>query len=371
MLYLQTKDGGILVEGEKISRILVNGEQPPAQAKKIDLRDLTVTPGLIDIHVHGGNNHDVMDGTYEAINAISLHKLKEGVTSFCPTTLTAPEEQTLQAIANIRQAKEKGVDGARIIGGFLEGPFLNPQYKGAHPESDLLPPKRIHIEKMLEAGQGAISSIAIAPELPGALEIIEWLTSIGIQTRIGHSAATLAETDNAVKKGANTAIHFYNAMSPLHHREPGMTGAVLTNPHIYAELICDFVHAHKRAVEVLVRSKQEIILVSDCIRAGGLPDGNYTLGNESVTVQNGIARNQNGALAGSTICLIEAIKNMHHIMGVPLTQTIAMATSAPAKALGIYDKVGSIEPGKFADIIGLDNNLEVHFTMIGGRINQA
>ena len=368
MYYLQTKTDGILVEGERIARILEPGDMPPAQAKKIDLRDLTVTPGLIDIHVHGGNNHDTMDGTYEALNAISVHKLKEGVTSFCPTTMTAPEEQTLQAVTNIRQAKEKGVDGARIIGGFLEGPFLNPQYKGAHPENELLLPSRSYIEKMLEAGRGAISSIAIAPELPGALEIIEWLTDMGIQVRIGHSAATLAETDAGIQKGANTAIHFYNAMSPLHHREPGMVGAVLTNSHIYAELICDFIHAHKRSVEVLVRSKNEIILITDCIRAGGLSDGDYTLGNESVIVKDGIARNADGALAGSTISMTDAIKNMHHTMGIPLPRIIEMATAAPAKALGIFDHVGQLAPGKLADIIGFDNNLTACFTMIAGKI---
>ena len=334
----------------------------------IDLCGLTVLPGFIDTHVHGAVGHDVMDATYQTLDEISKYKLKEGCTSFCPTTITAPEDKTIAAIKNIRVAMNKGVGGAKIIGAFLEGPYINPKYKGAHPEEYIRPVDFTAIKKLIDAGEGCVVSIIISPELPRALETIKALTEMGIQVRIGHSAATVEEADAAVATGANAAVHTYNAMSPLHHREPGMVGAVLTNPNIHGEMICDLVHVHPKACKALAQAKGAggVILVTDCMAAGGLSDGEHKLGEFTVHVSGGISRLPDGTLAGSTTTMIECVRHMHKVVGIPLEEVVQMATATPAKTMGIFDTVGSLDMGKRADIVGVDENLEVKFVMAGG-----
>ncbi|MCL2421327.1 MAG: N-acetylglucosamine-6-phosphate deacetylase [Defluviitaleaceae bacterium] len=359
-----------LVDEGRIIDCGLKGELYAAVSEDIDLRGLTVMPGFIDTHIHGAMGHDIMDGTYQAINEISTYKLKEGCTSFCPTTVTGPEDKTVAAIKNIRAAMDKGVVGAKIIGAFLEGMFINPQYKGAHPEAYIRSIDMATIKKCIAAGEGCVKSIIIAPELPGALEAIEELTKMGVQVRIGHSGATVEEAKKAVAAGANAAVHTYNAMSPLHHREPGMVGAVLTNPDLKGELICDMVHVHLMACKVLAQAKgpEGVILVSDCMAAGGLTDGEYTLGEIIVNVSKGVSRMPDGTLAGSTTTMLECVKNMHQGVGCSLEAAVQMATGTPAKTMGIFDKVGSLDKGKCADIIGLDDGLNVRFVMVDGVV---
>lgn len=341
--------------------------------KVIDLRRLTVLPGLIDSHVHGGNSYDTMDGTYEAVNGMSVYKIKEGVTSFCPTTVTASDEKTDAAIDAVCDAMARGVDGAKILGLFLEGPYINPKNKGAHPQEFIRSINEDEIKTLLEKGKGHVVSFAIAPELPGAKDAIRMLADMGVQTRMGHSSATLSETCAGVDAGASATIHTYNAMSPLNHREPGMVGAAMTHPALYAEIICDLVHVHPQAVEVLVKAKgpDKVVLITDCMRAGGLPDGEYYLGELPVKVVNGIARLSDEALAGSTATLMQCLKNMCETVGVPLADAMKMATSTPARALGVFDKVGSLEAGKQADIIAVDEHFNVCFVMVDGAVKYA
>jgi len=333
-----------------------------------------VLPGFIDIHVHGAMGYDVIDSTYEALDAISAYKLEEGCTSFCPTIVTASEDKTMHAIKNIRAAKHKGVEGAKIIGAFLEGLFINPKYKGAHPEEYIRPmdiPVDISfIKKLIVAGKGCVTSIIIAPELPGASWIIRTLVMMGVQVRLGHSAATIEEAEAAVAAGANMAVHTYNAMSPLHHRDPGMVGAVLTQPDLIGELICDLVHVHPKSCKVLAQAKgaDGIALVTDCMAAGGLSDGRYKLGELTVQVSDGVSHMPDGTLAGSTTTMVECVRNMHQVVGCPLKDAVQMATATPAKALGIFNKVGSLDKGKCADIIGIDDNMEVKFVMVDGVV---
>jgi len=340
----------------------------------VDLRGLTVMPGFIDIHVHGAMGYDVMDGTAEALEAVSLHKIQEGCTSFCPTTVTAPWDKTLAAVKNIRDALAKGLGGARAVGAFLEGPCINPIYKGAHPEEYIRAPDFSAIKELVDAGGGfgGAACVIIAPELPGALSVIKELTAAGVRVRVGHSAATFEETEAAVAAGADLAVHSYNTMSALRHREPGMVGAILTNPSLRAELICDLVHVHAGACKVLAGAKGGggVVLITDCMAAGGLDDGEYRLGELAVLVKDGVSRLPDGTIAGSTTTMLRCVRNMHLAVGVPFEEAVQMATATPARALGLHEETGSLDLGKCADIIALDDNFELRFVMVGGEIKK-
>jgi N-acetylglucosamine-6-phosphate deacetylase len=336
----------------------------------IDLSGLLVLPGFIDIHVHGGGGSDVMDASYEAINNISLHKLREGVTSFCPTTITARPSRTYAAIDAINGAISRGGGGARILGAFLEGPYINPRYKGAHPEEYIRDISLDEIEDLLERGQGNIISVAIAPELPNALEAIKMLRGRGINVRLGHSGASYEETIAGIAAGGSIAIHTFNAMSPFSHRAPGMIGAVMENDDVINELICDFIHTRPAAARLLYKAKgaDRIALITDCVSAGGMPDGSYQLGELRITVTDGTARTDTDAIAGSTLNLLKAVKNMSQTLRAPLAEAVKMATAVPATALGVFDRVGDIAAGKYADIIAVDESLNLCFVMVGGRV---
>ncbi|MCL2707507.1 MAG: N-acetylglucosamine-6-phosphate deacetylase [Defluviitaleaceae bacterium] len=346
--------------------------------KPIDLKGFACLPGFVDIHAHGGSGFDTMDGTRTALNGMSLHKAKEGVTSFMPSTVTASGAATESAISGISEALSIGTDGAKIIGVFLEGPYINPKNKGAHPAEYIRPIDPVEIfefakkcaAKLSPDGRKRTLSVAVAPELPGGPEAIGKLAASGINVRVGHSSATYSETLESVRLGANLSIHTYNAMSPLNHREPGMVGAVMDCRDIYAEIICDMVHVHPAAVRVLVNAKgaDKIVMVTDCMRAGGLSDGEYGLGEMTVYVRGGEARLADGTLAGSTATVAGCLKNMVNHVGVALCDAVKMATSNPAKAVGQFDAIGSLDVGKRADITAIDAEMNVRFVMADGKI---
>jgi N-acetylglucosamine-6-phosphate deacetylase len=356
-------------QAEAMKRGFIGGE-----SDILDLRRFTVLPGLIDLHIHGGNGFDTMDGTRESINALSLYKLKEGVTSFCPATVTASDDMTAKAVQGVSDAIQSGTDGAKVLGIFLEGPYLNPANKGAHPQEYLRPVDLTEMKAWVGQMKNGKVSLAIAPELDGAMEAIRVLSEMGVDMRIGHSSATLEQARAANQAGAGIVIHTYNAMSPLNHREPGMVGAAMTLDKLYAEIICDLVHVHPAAVKALAKTHgaDKTILVTDCMSAGGLPDGEYKLGELPVFVQGGVCRlNQgdtNGPLAGSTARLIDCVKNMHQTVGMSLEEAVAMATCTPARAYGVYDTVGSLAAGKQADIIAIDEDFNVRFVMVDGVV---
>ncbi|MCL2015909.1 MAG: N-acetylglucosamine-6-phosphate deacetylase [Defluviitaleaceae bacterium] len=350
-----------------------NIKKAPAADSTTETFDLTnyhVMPGMIDLHVHGAMGHDVMDATYEAIAAISSHKLKEGCTAFCPTTLTASTDDTIKAIKNVRAAMDIGVDGAKIIGAFLEGPFINTKYRGAHVEKYVREMDLTAATEFIQAGDGCVASIAVAPEQPQALSAIRAFKEMGVQVRLGHSAATLEQAEQAVQAGANMAIHTFNAMSPFHHREPGLVGAVFSNEKLIGELICDLIHVHHSACKALVNAKhgEGIALVTDCMAAGGLSDGEYKLGELNVKVVDGASRLADGSLAGSTTNMLTCLKHMHKNIHVPLAEASEMATATPAKALGIFNKIGSLDVGKSADIIAFDDDFNIVFVMVDGVV---
>lgn len=366
-IYLENSilhDGYVIVENNMIIYV---GEKKPKS--KIAISDYEkILPGFIDTHVHGGNGYDVMDSNYKAINEISKYKLREGVTSFYPTTLTSDFDNIVASIENINQAMIKGVDGAKISGIFLEGPYIDKKYRGAHPENQIRDISMEELKYLLAAGNENIKSIAIAPEHKGAINAIKYLKQQGISIRIGHSSATYEQTIMAIDQGASVAIHTYNAMSPFNHRQPGMTGAVLLDTRIYNEIIPDMVHTDPNAIKLLYQCKgvNKIILITDCMMAGGLPDGKYKLGKLDVFVEGGIARTKEGALAGSTLNMISAVKNMVSI-GIPCLEAVKMASINPAKSLMIDKEAGSISVGKKADFICADDRLNIQKVYVEGR----
>lgn len=364
-IYLENevlKDSSVVIRNGRIAAI---GE---IRGAVMDLGELKLMPGFLDIHVHGGAGHDTMDCTKAAIRGLSEFKLKEGVTSFCATTVTTSLAKTKEAIKNVDAAVAEGLPGAKIIGTFLEGPYISKKYKGAHPEDFI---REIDTEEIRElVDYGNVVSIAIAPEKERAMEIIKMLRKKKINVRLGHSAADSETAQEAFSCGANIGIHTYNAMSPLSHRETGMVGAIMINDSIYSEIICDLVHVHPDAIKILVKQKSadKVILITDCMMAGGLADGAYNLGELPVRVENSIARTEQGSLAGSTLSIIQGVKNMYQVVGIPLTDILKMATINPAKALGLDQEIGSIALHKRADLTAVDDNWKIRFVMVDGKV---
>jgi N-acetylglucosamine-6-phosphate deacetylase len=326
-------------------------------------------PGFIDIHIHGGVGHDTMDATYEALNAISIHLAKHGVTSFCPTTMTMDIPYILNALKNINETMKKKTAGAQILGAYVEGPFISKEHKGAQDEKYIIPPDKNLFDEFLEIAGGNIKVIALAPEKDPDGSFVEHVTKKGVKVSLGHTNATYEEMKNGVEHGATIAVHTYNGMKGLHHREPGALGEVFLDDRIYSEVIVDFIHTHPASVKLLIKIKgtDKVILISDAMSACGLGDGEYKLGGQKVFVKNGEARLESGSLAGSTLTLDKAVKNITSL-GVPLFEACKMASLNPAKAIGVDDRKGSIEVEKDADIVVLNNDLTVYMTIIEGKV---
>ncbi|MDI3477128.1 MAG: N-acetylglucosamine-6-phosphate deacetylase [Thermoanaerobacterium sp.] len=360
-------DGDLLISEGKISNIGKNLSTDDVEI--IDVEGKKIVPGFIDIHIHGGVGHDTMDATYEALNAISIHLAKHGVTSFCPTTMTMDIPYILNALKNINETMKKKTAGAQILGAYVEGPFISKEHKGAQDEKYIIPPDKNLFDEFLEIAGGNIKVIALAPEKDPDGSFVEHVTKKGVKVSLGHTNATYEEMKNGVEHGATIAVHTYNGMKGLHHREPGALGEVFLDDRIYSEVIVDFIHTHPASVKLLIKIKgtDKVILISDAMSACGLGDGEYKLGGQKVFVKNGEARLESGSLAGSTLTLDKAVKNITSL-GVPLFEACKMASLNPAKAIGVDDRKGSIEVGKDADIVVLNNDLTVYMTIIEGKV---
>ena len=353
-----------IVNKEEISSATLTG------AKVIEGKDKFIVPGYIDIHVHGGGGSDVMDGDYEAINQIAIAHSHFGTTSFLPTTMTMSKDKIIRSLRSICEAVKKGTAGAEILGIHMEGPYINPEKKGAQKEEDI---KKISIEEFLEFNQASgnlIRLVTIAPEMPGAIGLIKYLYKQGIIASVGHTNATYVQTQAGIQAGLSHVTHTFNAMRELHHREPGVVGAALTSPELTVEIIADGVHIHPIVLKILTKIKdgEKIVLITDAMRAAGLKEGTYDLGGQEVIVTKGQARLKDGTLAGSVLTMDKAVKNMVNKIGIQLPKAIQMASYNPAKSIGIDDKKGSLEPGKDADIVILNKNLETELTIVAGKI---
>ncbi|WP_091494926.1 N-acetylglucosamine-6-phosphate deacetylase [Amphibacillus marinus] len=329
-----------------------------------------IAPGLIDTHIHGYEGVEVIDASVEELVTMKQKLLKCGVTSFLPTLQTDAPDKISQAINNITEA-QKNSQGAQIVGIFLEGPFLAEAFKGAQDGRFLQEPSIEQLREWQAESDGLIKKIAIAPELAGASEFITYATQQGIVVAIGHSNATAAEAENAIDNGATVAIHTFNAMRYLHHREPGIIGESLINDDLYAELICDGYHLDKRIVDLILRAKgvDRSLLITDGTKASGLPDGDYNRSGVPIQVRGGAVRTKDGALAGSSLSLLQAVKNIVTWDKVSLVEALQMATINPAKSLKLEKEFGGFCKGARADFVVLDVQLDVIATWVNGVEN--
>lgn len=330
----------------------------------IDLKGNILCPGFIDIHIHGCGGADTMDGSQDALETISRHVRKSGVTAFLATTMTMPLRDIYNALDAIR-AFERPNDGARIIGAHLEGPFIHKAKKGAQNASFIHTPDFNLIKNHLDI----IKIITLAPDTEGAFDFINEMKAFPhVRLSIGHTDADFETAENAFKQGVTHVTHCFNAMPPLHHRKPGVIGAIMGG-EFTTELIADNVHVHRGLYKGLLRSvgDSHLVLVTDSMQAGGLPNGQYQLGGQWVKVEHDTCTLQDGTLAGSVLTMNQAIKNVVEATGIPLYKAVAFASINPAKVIGLDKDYGSIAIGKLADFTLMTPDYEIINTYIEGE----
>ena len=363
--------GTVIFEDGKITAV---GRQDkiktPTEARIIDASQKIVTPGFIDIHVHGGKGRSVMDASADAINELAKFKVHHGTTAFLPTTISASQEKLLDAAKAVKVAMEKRTEGAEVLGIHLEGPYISTEKRGGQDPDFIRPPSLDGLREILKASNQKVRIVTLAPEVDGAEKLIGELRNLGIVASMGHSNATYSVAVDAIRHGVSHAAHVFNGMRSFHHREPGVLGAVLTHNEVTAELISDGVHVHSAAMKLLTRVKgsKRVVLVTDAIRAAGMPEGEYKVGRQKVIVKNGICRLVSGELAGSTLTMDVAVRNMVELVGASLQEAVMMATINTAKVIGVENRKGSIEPGKDADLVMLDEKLNIYSTIVKGEV---
>jgi N-acetylglucosamine-6-phosphate deacetylase len=358
-------DAGILLREGVIEAVAPrNSLTLPVGAKEVVAKDTIAAPGFIDVHIHGAGGHDVMEATEEALRAISSFIGSHGTTSFVATTVTADPDaicKSSEGISHyIAQQHVKSWPGAEVLGIHFEGPFISPVRRGVHPPQWIQLPSTDLLEKFIVAARGNALILTIAPELVGAMPCIDTARKSGMVVGMGHTDATYEQARAGLARGAHHAIHTYNAMRPFSHRDAGVIGAVLTSPEITAELIADGVHVDETSMRVLLQAKgaSGVILITDGISATGMPDGRYILGGFEVTVSSGVCRGAEGRLAGSTLTLDRALRNIVKL-GTSLGDALRMLTLNPATLLGIEHKKGTLRPNADADIVLLNSALEI------------
>lgn len=327
-----------------------------------------IAPGLVDTHIHGYHGEDIMNAKKGALEIISKGLLETGVTSFLPTTLTDSTEKLDEACRVVGE-EYKDVSGAKVRGVFLEGPFFTEKYKGAQNEKYMSDPDIEKLKKWKDLSDGLVNKIAIAPERAGVADFIHKANAMGVTVALGHSDASYEEAMDAVDEGANIFVHTFNGMSGLHHRNPGMVGAAMNSDAI-SELICDGHHVNPASANILMNAKgrDKIALITDCMSAGGMADGDYKLGEFDVIVANGTARlKEGGNLAGSILKLKDAVKNVVDWEIADVFDAIQMASLIPAKSVGIDDVCGKLKIGYDADFIVLDQSLDLKSTYLNGE----
>ena len=351
---------------EKISRFA------DKNAEEIKLpENAIVLPGFIDEHIHGAGGSDGMDGSVEDIATIAETIAAEGTTAFLVTTMTQSKENILNAMQAVKTYREQNSPkGARVVGIHLEGPFIAAAHKGAQPLEYVASPSVETFDEYNAASGNAIKIVSLAPEVEGAETFIRHLKARGVVASIGHSGAKCADVKKAIEAGASNVTHTYNAQTALHHREIGVVGSAMLFDALNCELIADTIHVSVPAMQLLVKNKpqEKLTLITDAMRAKGVPDGVSELGGQTVYVKNGEARLADGTLAGSVLKMNRAVQNMVEKVGVPFTQAVDYATINPARTLGIEKEAGSIKVGKRADFTILNENYDVLLTVRGGEI---
>ncbi len=356
----QLVQGDIEIQDGKILRV---GKDLPRKEEDLAVDcggEYTVVPGFVDVHIHGCAGADTCDGTRESLETMARFLLSHGVTSFCPTTMTTGRDVMEQALLAAKDVMEHPVEeGARVVGVNMEGPFISKERKGAQKEEDILAPDLELFRHFWEISGGLIRLVDIAPEQPGGLEFAREVSKL-CTVSIAHTTADYCQAKAAFDSGITHATHLFNAMSGLNHRAPGVVGAVLEDQRVRGELICDGFHIHpsvlRTAFQVL---GDRALVISDSMRANGMPEGEpFDLGGQMVTVREGKATLEDGTLAGSVSNLHQEVKNLVSF-GIPFPQAVKAATLIPARAIGLDQEIGSIAPGKKADLVVLDQQLEI------------
>ena len=358
--------GSVLIEDGKIKEI-----NPKSISDNLDIIDgsgLYLSPGFIDVHIHGAGGYDTMDGTFDAINEISKTIVKHGTTSFTPTTMTVSIEDINKSMLSIKKAKDNGTDGAIVLGAHLEGPFISPKAIGAQNPNYLVEPTIENFNAMVKNAEDAVVSITIAPEIPGAKELIKTLSEKGIVCSIGHTKATYEEAIDGIKCGCSHSTHLFNAMTGFTHREPGVVGAIF-DTDITTETISDGIHISYPSLRIAYKQKtsDKVLLVTDAMRACCMPDGMYDLGGQDVIVKDSAARLLSGNLAGSILTLDKAVKNVYENTNMPLYEVVKMATLNPAKHCKVSHKKGLIKEGYDADLVLFDENINIKKVIVSGK----
>jgi N-acetylglucosamine-6-phosphate deacetylase len=354
----------------------IRAAQPSSAAeipagRRLDFPGMVLAPGFIDIHIHGGAGHDVMDAGENEFRGFEQHLLRHGVTAYLPTTVTADHGRTLTALDRIAHHIETGKKGQRemALGIHLEGPFISHAKRGVHPPQHLLSPSPQHLQSFWEASRGTLRIMTIAPELDGAAETIAHGAKLGIHSSLGHSDATYSQACSGIRTGADHATHTFNAMRQLEHREPGIAGAVLDHVNVSADIIADGIHVHPAVVSLFLRAKgqERAVLITDAISATGMPDGVYALGGLEVEVKEGRCE-YDGRLAGSVLTMDRAVRNVMQFAGWTLQDSIRLATLNPVSLLSLSNARGMIAPGRRADLVVLTREGEVAHTILAGNV---
>jgi N-acetylglucosamine-6-phosphate deacetylase len=366
----EVPDALVLLEGETISYAGPAAEADiPAGAGRVNARGHLVLPGLIDTHVHGTRGDDVMLSGAEGIRRISVRFPQHGTTAWLPSTISARHGELLQAVRWCVEAAETPVGGAEIVGIHVEGPYINLKRKGAQPAEGIRDPDMAEVRELLQAAEGRIRVVTLAPELPGALDLIRELTRHGIVASLGHSDATYEEALAGIEAGATHATHLFNAMRPIHHRDPGIITACLNEPRVLAEVIPDGVHLHPHVVRMALKAKgaDGAAIITDAFSATGLPDGEHTLGPHTVHVRGPLCTLADGTIAGSILTMERAVRNALEWSDLTRVEVVRAASLVPARIAGCADRKGSLEPGKDADVTLLDSSYRCAATWVRGR----
>jgi N-acetylglucosamine-6-phosphate deacetylase len=358
--------GWIRVEGARISEVGAEAapDAAPADVERLSLAGRTVVPGFVDLHLHGGGGHSMQSADADKIRAAAAFHLEHGTTRLLVSIVTAPLDAMLATLGVVSRLAGEGT----ILGAHLEGPFLSPVRAGAHDARHLLAPDAATFERLLAAADGALRVATVAPELPGGIELLRRVVASGAVAAVGHSDADHAGGMAAFDAGATLVTHLFNGMRPWHHREPGLAGAALERPDVVCELIADGVHLHDASARLaFVAAPGRIALVTDATAAAGSAEGAHRLGTAEVRVRDGAPRLADGVtLAGSVLTMDRALARAVQELGLPIGTAVEAASTTPARVLGIGDRVGSIEPGKDADLVVLDDDLRVEAVMSRG-----
>ncbi|MBR5040409.1 MAG: N-acetylglucosamine-6-phosphate deacetylase [Clostridiales bacterium] len=362
------KDMTMTVDNGRISAIGKEILSVPADEEEYDLSGMILIPGFIDLHIHGAMGADTSDGTVEALSKISSYLVSKGVTSFCPTTMMIPEEDVKRVLLSADHFKREET-GSRVMGVRLEGPFLSKEKCGVQNTDHAMDPNTEYVNEILSGfSEDLISIIDIAPELPGSLNFITEMKEKYVLS-CAHTASTYQTCREAINAGIRHATHLFNAMNPLGHHEPGAPGALLEDKEVTCELICDGLHVHPALLKIAftVLGEDRAVVVSDAMRAAGMPDGIYDLGGKAVNVVNGKTDFGDGRLAGSTTDIHAEFLNLLKI-GIPMRTALKACTLNPAKVLKIDGDTGTLEIGKYADMVALDKNNNVRKVWVKGKL---